>query len=136
MDTVFWHPFANMARVREHAVTIVRGEGAVVWDDGGREYVDATGGLWFCNVGHGRAELAEAAAGQMRELASYHTFGPFTNPPAEKLAARVASLSPVEGATVFLTSGGGSDSIDTAGKLARAYWHVTEIGRASCRERV
>jgi adenosylmethionine-8-amino-7-oxononanoate aminotransferase len=125
MDTVFWHPFANMARVREHAVTIVRGAGAVVWDDGGREYVDATGGLWFCNVGHGRAELAEAAARQMRELASYHTFGPFTNRPAEELARRIATLSPVEGATVFLTSGGGSDSIDTAGKLARAYWHVT-----------
>jgi putrescine aminotransferase len=116
-----------MGRVREHAVTIVRGEGAVVWDDAGRDYVDATGGLWFCNVGHGRVELAEAAARQMRELASYHTFGPFTNPPAEQLATRVATLSPVAGATVFLTSGGGSDSIDTAGKLARAYWNV--LGR-------
>jgi adenosylmethionine-8-amino-7-oxononanoate aminotransferase len=125
MDTAFWHPFANMGHVREHALTIVRGEGAVVWDDGGREYVDATGGLWFCNVGYGRAELAEAAAGQMRELASYHTFGPFTNLPAEQLARRVATLSPVEGATVFLTPGGGSDSIDTAGKLARAFWHVS-----------
>jgi putrescine---pyruvate transaminase len=127
MDTAFWHPFANMGSVREQAVTIVRGEGAVVWDDGGREYVDATGALWFCNVGHGRVELADAAARQMRELASYHTFGPFTNPPAEKLARRVATLAPVEGASVFLTPGGGSDSIDTAGKLARAYWHA--LGR-------
>ncbi len=127
MPTAFWHPFANMGRVREHATTIVRGEGAVVWDDGGREYVDATGGLWFCNVGHGRAEIAEAAARQMRELAAYQTFGPFTNPPAEELATRVAALSPVEDAKVFLTSGGGSDSIDTAGKLARAYWNV--LGR-------
>jgi adenosylmethionine-8-amino-7-oxononanoate aminotransferase len=125
VDTAFWHPFANMGHVREHALTIVRGEGAAVWDDGGREYVDATGGLWFCNVGHGRAQLAEAAAGQMRELASYHTFGAFTNLPAEQLARRVATLSPVEGAAVFLTPGGGSDSIDTAGKLARAFWHVS-----------
>src|SRR5437763_15418287 len=124
MPTAFWHPFANMGRVRDHAVAIVRGEGAVVWDDGGREYVDATGGLWFCNVGHGRVELAEAAAGQMSELAAYHTFGPFTNLRAEELATRVAALSPVEGATVFLTSGGGSDAIDTAGKLARAYWNA------------
>jgi putrescine---pyruvate transaminase len=125
VDTAFWHPFANMGTVREHALTIVRGEGAVVWDDSGREYVDATGALWFCNVGHGRAELAEAAAGQMRGLASYHTFGTFTNPRAEELALRIATLSPVDGAKVFLTPGGGSDSIDTAGKLARAFWHVS-----------
>jgi putrescine---pyruvate transaminase len=124
VDTAFWHPFANMARVREHALTIVRGEGAVVWDDTGREYIDATGALWFCNVGHGRAELAEAAARQMRSLASYHTFGAFTNSQAEELAGRIASLAPVEDAKVFLTPGGGSDSIDTAGKLARAFWHV------------
>jgi putrescine aminotransferase len=124
VDTAFWHPFANMARVREHALTIVRGEGAVVWDDTGREYIDATGALWFCNVGHGRAELAEAAARQMRVLASYQTFGAFTNPPAEELAGRIASLAPVEDAKVFLTPGGGSDSIDTAGKLARAFWHA------------
>src|SRR5512132_4617407 len=100
-----------MARVREHAITIVRGEGAVVWDDTGREYVDATGALWFCNVGHGRAELADAAARQMRVLASYQTFGAFTNPQAEELAGRIASLAPVENAKVFLTPGGGSDSI-------------------------
>jgi len=125
VDTAFWHPFANIGTVREHALTIVRGEGAVVWDDSGREYVDATGALWFCNVGHGRAELAEAAAGQMRGLASYHTFGAFTNPRAEELALRIATLSPVDGAKVFLTPGGGSDSIDTAGKLARAFWHVS-----------
>jgi adenosylmethionine-8-amino-7-oxononanoate aminotransferase len=127
VDTAFWHPFANMGRVREHALSIVRGEGAVVWDDGGREYVDATGGLWFCNVGHGRSEIAEAAARQIRELAAYHTFGPFTNPRAEELATRIATLSPVKDAKIFLTSGGGSDSIDTAGKLARAYWNV--LGR-------
>jgi putrescine aminotransferase len=127
MDTAFWHPFANMSRVREHPVTIVRGEGAVVWDDGGREYIDATGALWFCNVGHGRAELAEAAARQMRELASYHTFGAFTNEPAEELARRVAALAPLDDAKVFFTPGGGSDAIDTAGKLSRAYWSV--LGR-------
>src|SRR5512132_3156354 len=120
-----------MARVREHAITIVRGEGAVVWDDTGREYVRATGALWFCNVGHGRAELADASARQMRVLASYHTFSAFTNPRAEELARRIATLAPVEDAKVCLTPGGGSDSIDTAGKLARAFWHVQ--GRAEKR---
>jgi putrescine---pyruvate transaminase len=125
VDTTFWHPFANMSAVRERALTIVRGEGALVWDDAGRQYVDATAALWFCNIGHGRAELADAAARQMRELAAYHTFGPFTNPPAEELAQRVAALAPLEDAKVFFTAGGGSDAIDTAGKLARAYWNVS-----------
>src|SRR3954451_9167247 len=125
MSTAFWHPFANMSAVRERALTIVRGEGALVWDDTGREYVDVTAALWFCNIGHGRAELADAAARQMRELAAYHTFGPFTNQPAEELAPRVAGLAPLEGAKVFFTAGGGSAAIDTAGKLARAYWHVS-----------
>jgi putrescine---pyruvate transaminase len=125
VGTAFWHPFANMSAVRARAVNIVRGEGALVWDDAGREYVDATAALWFCNIGHGRAEVAEAAARQMRELAAFHTFGPFTNPPAEELARRVAALAPVEDAKVFFTAGGGSDAIDTAGKLARAYWHVS-----------
>ncbi|MFL6068176.1 MAG: aspartate aminotransferase family protein [Gaiellaceae bacterium] len=125
MSTAFWHPFANMSAVRERALTIVRGDGALVWDDTGREYVDVTAALWFCNIGHGRGELADAAARQMRELASYHTFGPFTNAPAEELAQRVAALAPLDDAKVFFTAGGGSDAIDTAGKLARAYWHVS-----------
>jgi len=125
VGTTFWHPFANMSAVRERALTIVRGEGALVWDDTGREYVDVTAALWFCNIGHGRAELADAAARQMRELAAYHTFGPFRNPPAEELAQRVAALAPLDDAKVFFTAGGGSDAIDTAGKLARAYWHVS-----------
>jgi adenosylmethionine-8-amino-7-oxononanoate aminotransferase len=125
--TAFWHPFANMSAVHERAVNIVRGEGALVWDDAGREYVDATAALWFCNIGHGRAELGEAAARQMSELASYHTFGPFTNPPAEELAGRVAALAPIDGAKVFFTAGGGSDAIDTAGKLARAYWSLAGL---------
>jgi putrescine---pyruvate transaminase len=124
VETAFWHPFANMGLVRESSIAIVRGEGALVWDDAGREYIDATGALWFCNVGHGRAELADAAARQMRELASYHTFGVFTNAAAEELSRRLARLAPMDGAKVFLTAGGGSDAIDTAGKLARAYWTV------------
>src|SRR5262249_35941590 len=116
-----------MSAVRERALNIVRGDGALVWDDAGREYVDATAALWFCNIGHGRAELADAAARQIRELAAYHTFGPFTNPRAEELARRVAALAPLDAAKVFLTAGGGSDAIDTAGKLARAYWNLAGL---------
>jgi putrescine---pyruvate transaminase len=124
--TSFWHPFSNMSLVRDRAVSIVRGEGSTVWDADGRAYLDATAALWYCNVGHGRADLAEAAARQLRELASYHAFGIFTTPPTEELAARLASLAPGAGSTVFFTAGGGSDAIDTAGKLARAYWIALE----------
>jgi putrescine---pyruvate transaminase len=123
-EAAMWNPFANMASLAGHAVTIVRGEGAWVFDDHGRAYLDALASLWYCNVGHGRAELAEAASAQMRQLAAYNTFEPYTNPPAETLARRIAQLAPMPGAKVFFTPGGGSDAIDTAAKLARAYWRV------------
>jgi putrescine---pyruvate transaminase len=119
-----WNPFANMGAVAGHTVTIVRGEGSTVYDDEGRAYLDAIGSLWYCNVGYGRSELAEAAAAQMRELACFQTFELFTNKPAEALAERVAGLVPIADAKVFFTPGGGSDAIDTAAKLARAYWRA------------
>jgi putrescine---pyruvate transaminase len=122
--TALWNPFANMATLAGHAVNIVRGEGCTVFDDAGRPYLDALASLWYCNVGHGRVELADAAAAQMRELAAYQTFEFYTNPPAEALASKVAGLAPVGGAKVFFTPGGGSDAVDTAAKLARAYWRA------------
>ena len=58
----FWHPFADMKAVVDHGELVIeRGEGAVVWDVEGRRYVDSTASLWYCNVGHGRREIAEAA---------------------------------------------------------------------------
>ena len=97
-----------------------------VFDGFGRRYLDATASLWYCNVGYGRDEIAEAAQTQLRDLPAYSTFGDLTNAPAMELAERVAALAPVEGSKVFLTSGG-SDSIDTATKMARRYW---QLGRA------
>src|SRR5579863_6201813 len=126
-ETVLWNGFANMAGLAGHTVTIVRGEGSTVFDDRGRPYLDALASLWYCNVGHGRAELADAAAAQMRQLAAYQTFEPFSNRPAEALARRVADLAPMDGAKVFFTPGGGSDAVDTAAKLARSYWRA--VGR-------
>ena len=119
---VFWNGFANMASLRP--VVIEGGEGVTVVDTEGRQYLDAIASLWYANVGHGRAELADAAAAQMRKLAVYQTFDPFSNPPAEALARRVAQIAPLDDAKVFFTPGGGSDAIDTAGKLARAYWRA------------
>jgi adenosylmethionine-8-amino-7-oxononanoate aminotransferase len=122
--TSFWHGFASMDDLEASGeVSLVRGEGAYVWDDSGRRYLDATGGLWFCQVGHGRREIAEAVARQMRELEAFHTFGDLTSPVTSALAERVAGLAPFADAKVFLTSGG-SDSIDTATKIARRYWSL------------
>jgi adenosylmethionine-8-amino-7-oxononanoate aminotransferase len=121
-----WHPFADMHALETTGVTtLVRGEGAYVFDDTGRRYLDATASLWYCNVGWGRDEIADAVATQMRALPAYSTFGDLTNGPAEALADRVASLAPVAGSKVFLTSGG-SDSIDTATKMARRYWQLRD----------
>jgi putrescine---pyruvate transaminase len=124
--TRLWHPFADMAVVKDAEVVIDRGDGAVVWDEQGREYIDARGGLWYCACGHGRGEIAAAAADQMRRLAAYDTFERLANRPALDLAERVSELSPLPGGAVFFTSGG-SEAVDTAAKLARRYWHA--LGR-------
>jgi putrescine---pyruvate transaminase len=120
----FWHPFADMAAVEAAGeLSIVRGEGSHIWDAEGRRYLDATASLWYCNVGHGRTEIVEAVAKQMRELEAFSTFQDLTNPVVGELVERVASVAPVAGSKVFLTSGG-SDSIDTATKMVRRYWHL------------
>src|SRR5215469_12308690 len=103
-------------------LAIVRGEGAYVFDSNGRRYFDATAGLWYCNVGHGRVEIAEATARQLSELAAYNNYGNLTTPAATELSERVAALAPVSGSKVFFCSGG-SDAVDSAAKLARRYWH-------------
>jgi putrescine---pyruvate transaminase len=120
-DTRLWHPFADMHAVRGNEFVIARGDGAVVWDEDGKEYIDGTASLWNVNVGHGRTEIVDAAMAQMRELASYQVFGVFANRPALDLAERLASLAPLDDPRIFLGSGGG-DAIDTAAKLARRYF--------------
>jgi len=118
----YWHPFADSHSVTESGeLSIVRGEGSHIFDADGLRYLDATASLWYCNIGHGRAEIADAVAAQIRQLESYSTFADLTNPPVQALAERVASMAPVPGSKVFLTSGG-SDSIDTATKMVRRYW--------------
>ncbi len=120
----FWHPFADMRAITANGELIIdRAEGAHVYDTAGRRYVDATASLWYCNVGHGRREIADAASAQMQRLEAYSTFGDFANRPVLELAERIAGFAPMDDAKVFLTSGG-SDSIDTAVKLARRYWQA------------
>lgn len=110
------HAFAKPSKT--NFVNIVRGSGSLLWDDKGREYIDAIGSLWYCQVGHGRKEIADAVAAQISTLETYSTFDPFTNELAERLAEKLISLSPLPDSRVFLC-GSGSESIDTAMKLAR-----------------
>lgn len=114
----FLHPFAPPAKDESGFVKIVRGDGAIVWDDAGNRYVDAMASLWYCNVGHGRAEIADAVREQLVTLAGYHCFDPFTNEPAERLAAQIVDRAPMDDARVFLVSSG-SEAVDSALKLAR-----------------
>jgi putrescine---pyruvate transaminase len=123
-DTEFWHPFAAMGAVRRAEFVVTRGEDVWLWDDAGRRYLDATASLWCVNVGHGRAEIADAVAAQMRELATYQTFADVANRPALELTHRLAGLAPVPGAKIFLVNGGG-EAVDTAAKIAREHFART-----------
>jgi putrescine aminotransferase len=116
MPGAFLHPFAKPTR--ETFITIERGEGALVWDEDGNELIDAMASLWYCNVGHGRGEIADAVAAQIRTIEAYSCFDPFTNAPADALAERIVGLSPMRDPRVFF-AGSGSEAIDTAMKLAR-----------------
>ncbi|ATY11616.1 aspartate aminotransferase family protein [Amycolatopsis sp. AA4] len=99
-----------------------RGEGALLWDTDGNQYLDGTCGLWQCPVGHGRAELADVAAEQIRKLEFYSSFGDYSNAPSIRLAERLLSLAPAGLERVFLTNGG-SEGNETAIKLARLAFH-------------
>jgi PLP-dependent transaminase len=101
---------------------IASGRGCRLTDADGREYLDATGGLWLAQVGHGRAELAEKAAEQMRRIEYFTSFWEFTNEPAIRLAERLVSLAPDPIARAYFTSGG-SEGDDAAIKMARLYFH-------------
>ena len=116
MPSAFLHPFAKPTR--ESFITLVRGQGAVVTDSNGRDYVDGMAALWYCAVGHGRAEIARVIAEQAETLAGYSTFDPFTNEAVERLAERLVGIAPMSDSRVFFTSSG-SEAVDTAMKLAR-----------------
>ena len=116
MVSDFLHPFAKPTRTDFR--TLVRGQGSVVYDNHGNQYIDGMASLWYCAVGHGRSDMAEAIARQAGTLAAYSTFDPFTNEPAEELAEKLVTIGPIPKSRIFFTSSG-SESVDTAMKLAR-----------------
>ena len=119
-----WMHFTRMGAFADHEVPIiVRGEGAYVYDEHGNRYLDGLSGLFCVNVGHGRAELGEAAARQVSEL-DFYIIWSYAHPRAIELATRIASLTPGDLNRVFFTSGG-SEAVESAIKLARAYHQRT-----------
>ena len=102
----------------ESFIEIVRGEGSLVFDAEGKDYVDGMANLWLCQVGHGRAEIVDAVTTQMRQIEAYNTFTPFTNGPAARVAEMIVERSPHPDGRTFLGCSG-SEAVDTALKLAR-----------------
>jgi len=106
-----------------HVPVIVKGEGPYIWDDQGRKYFDGLAGLFVVQLGHGRAELAAAAAKQAEELAFFPIWS-YAHPGAIALAERLAHYAPGDLNRVFFTSGGG-EAVETAWKLAKQYFKMT-----------
>jgi adenosylmethionine-8-amino-7-oxononanoate aminotransferase len=119
-----WMHFTRMSSYKDAPVpVIVRGDGARIFDAGGRSYLDGLAGLFVVQAGHGRQELVQAAAKQAGELAFFPLWS-YAHPQAIALADRLASLAPGDLNKVFFTTGGG-EAVETAWKLAKQYFKLT-----------
>jgi adenosylmethionine-8-amino-7-oxononanoate aminotransferase len=116
--------FSRMAAYETHEIPVmVRGEGAWVWDQHGKKYLDGLAGLFTSQIGHGRHELAEAGAKQASTLA-YFPLWTYAHPKAIELAERIAGYAPGDLNRVFFTSGG-SEAVESAWKMVRQYFRLT-----------
>lgn len=120
-----WMHFTRHSVYHEgaHVPVMVRGEGVYIWDDHGNRYLDGLAGLFVVQAGHGRKELAQAAAAQAETLAFFPVWS-YATPPAIELADRLASLAPDDLNRVFFTTGGG-EAVESAWKLAKQYFKLT-----------
>jgi adenosylmethionine-8-amino-7-oxononanoate aminotransferase len=117
------HPLHNRKLHEAAGHVWVKGEGAILTDANGREYIDGLAGLWNVVAGHGRRELAEVAAQQMQTLAYCSGYAGSSNIPAIELAERLAGICYPTVSRFFFTSGGGESS-DSSFKTARYYWRL------------
>lgn len=117
------HPFTDTRALAAEGGSriITRGEGVWLWDADGNRILDGMAGLWNVNVGYGRAELADAAYAQMRQLAYYNTFFKTATPPAVELAAKLATMTGLKHA---FFAGSGSEANDTMVRLVRHFWNL------------
>ena len=120
-----FHPMGHPAELEEKPARIIdRGEGVYVFNEAGEKVIDAVGGLWNVNLGYSNDKVKKAIADQLDRLPYYSNFKGTTNPPTIELGERLVELMKPEGmAKAFFTSGG-SDSIESALKIARQYWKI------------
>lgn len=118
-----WNPYIQMETVREKGPLIFdRAEGVYIYDETGKEYLDAHASLWLVNVGYGRQEILEAAYTQMKAMPFFSMFLGFSNRPAIELGERLRGLTLPEGMGKVFYSDSGSEAVETALKMVRQYW--------------
>jgi adenosylmethionine-8-amino-7-oxononanoate aminotransferase len=120
-----WMHFTRMGEYSDEREIpiIVRGDGCYVWDEHGNRYLDGLASLFCSNIGHGRADVAQAGADQAKELGYFSSWS-YAHPRTIELAARIADLAPGDLNRVFFTNSG-SEAVETALKLARQYHKLT-----------
>src|SRR5689334_3999908 len=118
-----WLHFSRMSAYADAPPpVIVRGEGARIYDNRGKSYLDGLAGLFVVQAGHGRKVLAEAAAKQAEQLAFFPIWS-YAHPAAIELSHRLAAAAPGDLNRVFFTTGGG-EAVETAWKAAKQYFKL------------
>jgi len=121
------HPYTNLKKHKDTGPVIIeRGEGVYVYDDGGKQYIEALAGLWCTSLGFNEERLVQAAAKQMRELPYYHIFASKTTMPVIDLAERLINMAPAPMSKVFFANSG-SEANDTVVKLV--WYYNNALGR-------
>jgi beta-alanine--pyruvate transaminase len=115
-----WMPYTGNRQFKKDPRLIVAAEGKYYTEATGRKIFDGLSGLWTCGAGHGRPEIVEAVSRQVKEL-DYSPSFQFGHPKSFELAHRITELMP-EGLNRVFFTGSGSDSVETALKIARGYW--------------
>lgn len=128
LQPTLWHHYTSMKEVVEKgSKVIVSGDGAIIRDFEGKEYIDGLSMLWVVNVGHNRREIVEAMKEQMDLIGYASLFGGYSNVPAMLAASKLKEIAPEGLNRVFFVSGG-SEAVETAIKMSRQYFQVKGQG--------
>lgn len=120
------HPFTDFKELAEAGSRIiVKAEGAYIYDNEGNKTLDGMSGLWCCNLGYGRQDIADAVAQQLQDLPFYNNFFQCSHPPAIELSKLLADVAPTHMNNVFYTNSG-SEANDTVIRMVQRFWDLKE----------